>query len=212
MLYILQVRPIQIRENSSEVQIDVDAERLICRSELALGVGEFSGISDVLYVDPESFEPRMTRDIAKEVGKLNALLAAEERPYILIGPGRWGSSDHWLGIPVSWSQISRARVIVEASPAWFNVEPSQGSHFFHNITALRLGYFTIPPGAERDCPRKDSFVDWDWLDRQPALAETEHLRHVRPERPLVAYIDGRSGLGIIAWCSELDTICAEAGS
>jgi hypothetical protein len=131
---------------------------------------------------------------------------------VLLGPGRWGSSDHWLGIPVQWSQISGARIIVEASPEGYNVDPSQGTHFFHNLTALRLGYFTIPPGAERDRPRKDSFVDWDWLDRQPAVAETEHLRHVRPERPLVAYIDGRSGLGIIAWCTELDTICAEAGS
>ncbi len=211
VFYPLQVRPILARHALHEVHPDqFDPEQIVCRSNQALGHGHFTDIRDLVYVKRDRFAPAAAPAIAGEVARLNTALGKQERSYVLIGPGRWGSSDHWLGIPVQWSQISSARIIVEASPEGYNVEPSQGTHFFHNLTALRLGYFTIPPGADRDRPRRDSFVDWDWLDRQPAVAETEHLRQVRPERPLVAYIDGRSGLGIIAWCTELDTVCAEA--
>lgn len=200
-LYILQVRPIQIRDNACEIRIDeVAPDRVICRSDLALGVGDFSNIQDVVYVDPRSFDPAATREIAAEVGELNSTLVSEGRPYVLIGPGRWGSSDHWLGIPVGWSQISGARIIVEASPDWFNVEPSQGSHFFHNITALHLGYFTIPPGSTKRSPKEDGFIDWNWLAERDLAISTAHLRHVRTERPLAVHVDGRKGIGLIAWC------------
>ena len=99
---------------------------------------------------------------------------------------------------MQWAQISGARIIIEASPEGYDVEPSQGTHFFHNITALRLGYFTIPPGSSRQNRHDDGFVDWEWLKRQPAVQETKYLRHVRTSEPLVAFIDGRKGFGLIA--------------
>jgi hypothetical protein len=211
VLYILQVRPILVRERGREIDPgSVAVERLVCRSDRSLGVGEFAGIRDIIYVKPETFDPALSPKIAKDVGAANARLAKSRVPYVLIGPGRWGSSDHWLGIPVAWSQISGARLIVEASPRGYNVEPSQGSHFFHNITAFRLGYFTIPPGSTREEPRDGGFLDWGWLSTQPIVGETEHLRHVRADSPLAIHVDGRSGLGLIAWCeAELEGTCLD---
>jgi hypothetical protein len=116
---------------------------------------------------------------------------------VVIGPGRWGTADPWLGIPVQWSQISNVRVIVEASPAGYDVEPSQGTHFFQNITSLRIGYLTLPSGADKARTDGDSFLDWDWLDQQPATNETRHLRHVRLDKPLTILLDGRQGKGVI---------------
>ncbi len=209
VLYILQVRPILIREHSPEIQPEnLEPERVVCRSDVSLGVGDFCGIQDIVFVKPESFDPAESPIIAKEVGELNAKLGKSDIPYVLIGPGRWGSADHWLGIPVSWAQISGARIIVEASPQGFNVEPSQGSHFFHNITALRLGYFTIPPGSTKTTPRDGGFLDWEWLDEQHFVDETAHLRHIRIAEPLAIHVDGRSGLGLIAWCEAKDTTCS----
>ncbi len=203
VFYPLQVRPILSRQALYEVRPEqFEPERIICRSTRTLGNGHFTDIRDVVYVKHESFEPARSRDIAREVGQVNAEMVRNKRPFVLIGPGRWGSADHWLGIPVQWSQISNARIIIEASPEGYNVEPSQGTHFFHNLTALGLGYFTIPPGADRDHQRNGSFVDWQWLADQPAVRETEHLRHVAPPVPLVAYLDGRNSLGLIAWCAE----------
>jgi hypothetical protein len=199
-LHLLQVRPTLVREVSQEIRTEeLDLETVICKSTQALGHGLYAGIHDVVYVKHETFDPANTKAIGVEVGRLNQQLVEQKRPYILIGPGRWGSSDHWLGIPVQWSQIAGARIIIEASPDGYNVDPSQGTHFFHNITALRLGYFTIPPGSSRSNPSEDGFVDWGWLERLPAEQETKFLRHVRTPVPLVAHIDGRKGLGLIAW-------------
>ena len=205
VLFILQVRPILVREHGPEVRLEtLDPDRLVCRSNVSLGGGDFGGIRDILYVNPESFDPAESPIVAQEVGEQNKALLKQGLPYVLIGPGRWGSADHWLGIPVSWSQISGARIIVEASPKGFNVEPSQGSHFFHNITALRLGYFTIPPGSTKSDPHDSGFLDWEWLQEQPTVAETAHLRHVRMKDPLAIHVDGRSGLGLIARCEDED--------
>ncbi len=198
-LHLLQVRPILVREALKEIQPgEFEPEAVVCKSTQALGHGQYSGIHDVVYVKHDTFDPAETRTIAAEVGRFNQRLVGLKRPYILIGPGRWGSSDHWLGIPVQWAQIAGARIIIEASPAGYDVEPSQGTHFFHNITALRLGYFTIPPGSSRANPLGEGFVDWDWLERLPADQETRYLRHVRTPVSLVAHIDGRKGLGLIA--------------
>ena len=142
-------------------------------------------ISDVVYVKHESFEISKTKEMAQQIGEFNKGLVAAQRHYMLVGPGRWGSSDPWLGIPVQWSQISGARIIVEASPPDLHAEPSQGSHFFQNITSLRIGYLTLPPhGGE--CA-----LDWGWLDALPAERETPYLRHVRLPGPLRARFDGR---------------------
>ncbi len=206
--YPLQVRPIITRAAFAAIQIDdFPIDKIICMSDRALGHGFFPNIQDIIYVKPEAFDPSVTTTIAAQVGRLNKKLSKAGKRYILIGPGRWGSSDHWLGIPVQWSQISNARIIVEASPHGYNVEPSQGTHFFHNLTALGLGYFTISPGATTENDKSRSFVNWDWLDEQPLSEETAYLRHVTPSRPMMAYLDGRHSIGLIAWCTQDDEHC-----
>jgi hypothetical protein len=198
-LYPLQVRPIVTLDAvSDQPEEEIDPELVICRSDQALGHGRRADIHDLVYVKHGEFDPALSPEIAREVGRINDELQAEGRGYVLMGPGRWGSNDHWLGIPVEWRQISGARVIVEASPADYQVDPSQGTHFFHNMTSLGIGYFTVPPGATKQNTPGESFVDWGWLDRQPAAAETKHIRHLRLEEPLVASINGRKGVGVIA--------------
>jgi hypothetical protein len=199
-LYLLQVRPSVVHDVAEDPRMrQVDPSRVFCRSTLALGHGAYADLRDVVYVRRDRFDPARSPRIAQEVGELNKQLGAEGRRYLLLGPGRWGSSDSWLGIPVQWAQISQAAIIVEASPATYHVDPSQGAHFFHNITALGVGYLTVPPGATPEAPAQESFVDWDWLDAQPAAQETEHLRLLRLPRPLAAFVNGREGLGLIAW-------------
>jgi hypothetical protein len=213
-LYLLQVRPILVRDEASD---DLDpeglsAERLIGRSSRALGHGSYTGIRDLILVKPGAYQPAQAAAIAQEIGALNERLVQERRPYVLIGPGRWGTADPWLGIPVQWPQISGARIIVEASPAGHRVEPSQGSHFFHNLTALRLGYLTIPPGATREAPIDGDFLDWDWLLGQPAASDGEHLRLVRLPHPLIAHLDGRHGLGLLARPADEGSATAQRGT
>lgn len=199
-LYLLQLRPAAIQDLAAETDTaPLDEDRIFCRTGKALGHGNYPELYDIVYVRRDRFDPAVSKAIAKEVGMLNQACLDEQRPYLLIGPGRWGSSDSWLGIPVQWSQISGARIIVEASPEGYNVDPSQGAHFFHNITSLGIGYLTIKPGATRRAPIDGSFVDWDWLDAQPAVRETKHLRHIRTAEPLRAALDGRSGTGVLAW-------------
>lgn len=199
ILYLLQVRPLAALAQASREVIEMrfEREQTLCYSATSLGHGLKNGIRDLIYVCRETWRAEENPKIAQQVGELNEALCAEDRPYVLIGPGRWGTADHWLGIPVQWSQISSARVIIEASPEGYHVEPSQGSHFFQNMTALRLGYLTLPPGAEKDASSPD-FVDWQWLDEMPAHRETEHLRHLRFEEPLTVVLNGQRGCGIVA--------------
>ena len=142
-----------------------------------------------MVVDATRFDRRRTRDIARDVARFNADLSAAGRPYLLIGAGRWGSADPLLGIPVTWDQIAGARAIVEAGFADFKVTPSQGSHFFQNLAAGNIGYFTVNPDAG------DGFVDWEWLAAQPAVAESEFVRHLRFAAPLMVMINGKSHTG-----------------
>lgn len=196
VLYALQVRPFMAREMVKELSgRPLSVARVVCRSRRALGYGRRQ-LGDVVYVKPAAFQPAHSPRIAREVAQLNERLLAEKRSYVLIGPGRWGSSDPWLGIPVQWADISGAQIIVEASPEGYNIDPSQGTHFFHNLTSMRLGYLTIPPGARAG--RDEEYVDWAWLDAAPAYAETEHLRLVRLAEGLVAELDGRHGTGLLA--------------
>ena len=197
-LYALQLRPIVTKSELTAVEAGVvPDENVICRCRQAMGHGSYGRLRDIVYVKHAGFDPAQSPAIAQEVGAINQQLAREQRPYVLIGPGRWGSSDFWLGIPVTWGQISGAKIIIEAAPGDYVVDPSQGAHFFHNITSLGIGYFTIPPGAAKDAGHGE-FVDWAWLDAAPAFQETPHLRHVRLERALTAMVDGRKGLGVIA--------------
>jgi len=197
-LYLLQVRPFATRSAGQEVtKYRFATADLLCRSARSLGHGVEDNLTDVVYVRRDRWTAADNRRIAVEVGELNKQLGAAGRQYLLIGPGRWGTADSWLGVPVQWTQISNVRAIVEASPAGYDVEPSQGTHFFQNIVSLRVGYLTLPAGAT--VPADDAeFLDWDWLDTQPSTSETEHLRHLRLERPLTIVLDGREGRGVIA--------------
>ena len=147
-------------------------------------------MADVVYVRPDRFESRYTGQIAQEIARRNDALVEAARPYMLIGFGRWGSSDPWLGIPVAWGDIAGARVIVEATLPTMDVEASQGAHFFHNLSAFEVSYLTVPHTATPG-------IDWAWLDGLPAVAETDYIRHVRVDRPLVVKVDGCSGRGAV---------------
>jgi hypothetical protein len=168
---------------------DVAPERLICRSSRVLGNGRIDDLRDVVVVDRHRFARASSRQVAAELAQHNAELAG--RPYVLVGVGRWGSADPWLGIPVTWEQISGARVIVEAGFADVKVAPSQGTHFFQNLTSFNVGYFTVNPDAG------DGFVDWDWLAAAPAMRETAYVRHLRFDQPAVVKMNGKLGEGII---------------
>jgi CheY-like chemotaxis protein len=189
---VLQIRPLVV--NTEPVALDpeeADPAHLVCWSRNVLGNGVWRDIRDVVCVDIRRFERSRSPDVALEVHALNQQLTAERRPYILVGAGRWGSLDPWLGIPVRWDQISGARVIVEAAFTDISVEPSQGSHFFQNITSFMVGYFTV--GQDVD----GGGLDWDWLLGQPPAGLRAFTRHLRFDHPLVVTIDGHQRRGII---------------
>ena len=188
----LQLRPLgRVREPVEPELEPVDGARVLCESANALGHGTIDDVRDVIVMDSRRFDRSRTREIAQTVGQFNARLLAEKRPYLLIGVGRWGSADPFLGIPVAWHQIAGARAIIEAGFADFKVTPSQGSHFFQNLAAGNIGYLTVNPEAG------DGFVDWDWLRDRTAAAETEFVRHLRFDAPLLIAINGRSHSGVI---------------
>ena len=190
--WLLQIRPMGAAGPLlQDVPIgDGDQRRAFIRSDRALGNGVLPHVADIVYVRPDTFDAARTVEIAAEVGRLNRRLAAENRPYLLIGPGRWGTADPWLGIPVDWRQISGVAAIVETSLETLKADPSQGSHFFHNITALGIGYVTV---ADAD----QGFVDWQWLAQTPAFGQTRFLRHLRLERPLTIKIDGKTSRAVM---------------
>jgi hypothetical protein len=144
-----------------------------------------------VVVDFHRFERSRSHEVARAVAHLNAKLAQEGLPYLLIGVGRWGSNDPWLGIPVEWDDISGARIIVEAGFRDFRITPSQGSHFFQNLTAFQTGYFTVNPDAG------EGFIDWDWLASCPAVEERDCVRHIHFDTPLIAVMNGRTSRGVI---------------
>ncbi len=188
----LQIRPMTKDVLFETVTIDdVDASRVVGRSEKALGNMCNSSIRDVVVVPPETFDRSKTIEIGDQIGKFNQDFRAAGRPYLLIGPGRWGTRERWLGIPVGWEQISSAKVIVEAAYGDFCPDPSFGTHFFHNLTSFNIGYLTVNPAT------KNGFIDWDWLLRQPVVAETTYLKHISLSRPIEVRIDGRIGKGVI---------------
>jgi len=189
----LQVRPLILTAESDDVEVEsAEAATLLCRSGRVLGNGRLDNIRDLVVVDPERFDRGRSLAAAAEVARFNADLLADGVPYILIGVGRWGSADPWLGIPVSWDQISGAQVIVEAGFRDFIVEPSQGSHFFQNLTAFQVGYFTLNQDVGKD------FVDWEWLTRQEPQRSGEFVRHYHFDQPLVVKMNGRTNQGIIS--------------
>ena len=189
---MLQMRPMGLRRESELIEIDDAGDaRPICRSERTLGHGVYGDIQDIVYVDAEKFDRSRSREAAEEVAAFNEKLVNQRRPYLLIGIGRWGSLDPWLGIPVKWNQIAGARGIVEAEFRDMDVDPSQGSHFFHNITSFRVGYFTV------NSRNQDGFLDWPWLRSLSAVEEKNYTKHIRLDAPITMKIDGHQNKGVI---------------
>ncbi|MDO4929833.1 MAG: PEP/pyruvate-binding domain-containing protein [Bacteroidales bacterium] len=190
--YLLQIRPIVDNKETVDEDLSLIApEETVVTSVMALGNGIVTDVFDVIYVKTAQYNAADNPAIAREVEKLNAALTEEGRSYVLVGPGRWGSSDSWLGIPVKWPHICNARVIVECGLENYRVDPSQGTHFFQNLTSFGVGYFTINPYCQ------DGAFDEAWLDAQPVLHETAHLRHVRCEKPFVIKMDGHHSRGVV---------------
>jgi CheY-like chemotaxis protein len=188
----LQIRPLTLSRDHQDLAIaDGNASQLICQSKKVLGNGRIENLYDVVVVDSQRFERGRSQEVAKAVAHFNATLSAENRPYLLVGVGRWGSNDPWLGIPVEWDEISGARVIVEAGFRDFRVTPSQGSHFFQNLTAFQVGYFTVNPDAG------EGSVDWEWLAEQPAVEEQGCVRHLQFAEPLRVVMNSKLSQGVI---------------
>ncbi|HEX6823120.1 MAG TPA: PEP/pyruvate-binding domain-containing protein [Candidatus Sulfotelmatobacter sp.] len=192
-LGFLQVRPMLVSDQLVEVTAeDLSNTLAIVASEMVMGNGIANDIQDVVFVRPECFSPAETPAIALQLERINLELQAQHRRFLLIGFGRWGSSHPSLGIPVDWSQISGARAIVEATLQGMNVEVSQGSHFFHNLSSFGASYFMVRHGGRHS-------INWDWLNRQTVVSETDLVRHVRLAKNLVVRIDGRTSRGVILW-------------
>ncbi len=189
---LLQIRPIVVNEQSINSRIDkINTEDVIIYSDKALGNGIYNNIQDIVYVKPEAFKPGESLSIAGELENMNADFVRQQKQYVLIGPGRWGSSDPWLGIPIKWAHISAARVIVESGLENFRVDPSQGTHFFHNLTTFGVGYLTINPHI------KEGIYDLNYLNSREAVTETKYLRHIRFNNPLKIEIDGKSNRAVV---------------
>lgn len=190
--YLLQIRPIvDNKEVMDEDLTLVGQEETILSSTSVLGHGIVTDVQDVIYVKTGAFSSSNNQLIAYEIEKMNRSFTAGEKNYVLVGPGRWGSSDPWLGIPVKWPHISNARVIVECGLENYRVDPSQGTHFFQNLTSFGVGYFTINPF------KGDGWFDEGYLNSLPAVEETEYLRHVRFEKPIIIKMDGKKSLGVV---------------
>jgi hypothetical protein len=188
----LQIRPLTLSRDHQDLSLDnLDPSQLLCQSNKVLGNGRIENLNDAVVVDAQRFERSRSQEVAKAVAHFNGLLTAENRPYLLIGVGRWGSNDPWLGIPVEWDEISGARVIVEAGFHDFRVTPSQGSHFFQNLTAFQIGYFTVNPDAG------EGSVDWEWLNDQPSVDEDGCVRHLHFDTPMRVVMNSRQSQGII---------------
>ena len=191
--FFLQLRPMVAEEERFEVEITPEEiERAFCRSTQALGNGKNEEMTDIVYVKPNDFEPEANVQIAGEIGQINAGLVKQKRSYLLVGPGRWGSADRWLGIPVQWRDISGVGAIVELRNKKLKADPSQGSHFFQNITSLGIHYITVTESSD-----SDDYFDWEWVASLPVVQETTFLRHVRVKRPLTLKIDGRQSQCVI---------------
>ena len=191
--YLLQVRPmVDVKADLAEDLNLISEDKLLLKSFNSLGHGVMEDIYDLIYVKTDGYNAGNNPTIAYEIEKMNRKLLDEGKHYVLVGPGRWGSSDSWLGIPVKWPHISAARVIVEAGLTNYRVDPSQGTHFFQNLTSFGVGYFTI------NAYMNDGIYRQDFLDTLPAIEETTHLRHIRFDKPIVVKMDGKKKIGVVA--------------
>ena len=191
--HLLQIRPMGIRQLHMDVEItEEDISGAFCYSTSALGNGCNQEICDILFVNPDTFDPALAVDIATEIDRMNRQLVQQQRKYLLIGPGRWGSADRWLGIPVNWNDISGVGAMIETTIENFKSDPSQGSHFFHNITSLGIGYLTTSQNGI-------DFIDWKWLQSLPNVEQSNYLIHVKLENYLTIKIDGKKSQAVILY-------------
>ena len=186
--YVVQIRPLVTKKERQSVTITGEEEDIILASNKALGNGVLEGIKDIIFIAPDKFDNTQTHNMAKEIGELNKEIG---KPLLLIGPGRWGTKDRFLGIPVDWNHISNAKAMVEVGLSGFRIDPSHGTHFFHNITSLGIMYFTVPYGKE------GQFIDWDWLRSLEPKSSKKYAVHVELPCELEMKVDGRSGKGIV---------------
>ena len=192
--YLLQIKP--LIGNSTDYEVDLDKipqDEILLYSEKEMGNGMIDSIDEVVFVDPDTFDKSMTIEMAEEMDQINARMIKENKNYILIGPGRWGTHDRWIGIPVNWPQISHAKVIVETSLEGFPLDASSGSHFFHNVTSMNVGYFCVQPEMSK------SFIRYDVLKKQKDLRKTKFFSICRFEKPLIVRMDGRKRISVISW-------------
>jgi hypothetical protein len=189
---ILQIRPIVISQERSIIRLDevkINQDKILIKSDKALGNGVIENIKDIVYVDPNCFDSSKTVEIAKEIGILNKKL--KESPYLLIGPGRWGTKDRWLGVPVNWNEISNVKVIVETALKDYIIKPSQGTHFFQNIISRGIGYIYTT------FRKSESHIDWEWLKNQKPKEQLKYVKHIKIKSPISIKLDGRLGKALI---------------
>jgi len=190
--YLLQLKPLIRREDDIEIDLDeLDKKNLILLSKKGMGNGMIKGVQDVIYVDIDRFDRIRTKEIAAEIMEFNKLLCDEDRKYVLIGPGRWGTNDEFTGIPVRWAHINNAKVIVEIGLPNFPLDASLGSHFFHNVTSMNVGYFSVP------LIDGDEFVNMGLLASQKLIREGKFVRWVRFENPMEVLMDGRKRTAVV---------------
>lgn len=192
--YLLQIKPLIGAELDYQVNMEeIKKEEIVIFSDKGMGNGLISDITDVIYVDKDEFDKSRTMEMAIEIEHLNKEMRIQNRKYILIGPGRWGTRDRWIGIPVNWPQISNAKTIVETSLEGYPLDASSGSHFFHNVTSMNVGYFSVLPEMGK------SFIDYELLKKQKLISKTNFFRHVRFDNALKIHMDGRKRLAVVTW-------------
>jgi hypothetical protein len=191
--YLLQIKPLVGSGAGYNIEPDsICTEDMILITKKSMGNGVIGDITDLIYVEPGKFNNMLTNEMAEEIDEMNEKMLSENRKYVLIGPGRWGTKDRFLGIPVAWPQISNAKIIVEVSLPNFHLDASLGSHFFHNVTSMNVGYFSVNRGTH------EGVINWDKLKKQKVVEEGKFFRHIRFEKPLLIRMDGKKGMAVIS--------------
>ena len=192
--YLLQIKP--LIGNVHDYTIDhkeIDEDKLLLYTNKGMGNGKIDYITDVIFVDKDKFDKGKTPEIAGQIAAINKKMKEEKRQYILIGPGRWGTRDRWIGIPVTWPQISKAKIIIETSLEGYPLDASSGSHFFHHIISMNVGYFSVQHTDD------ETVLDWNLLQKQEIIDETEYIKHIRFKKPLTVKMDGKKRISAIMW-------------
>lgn len=190
--YLLQIKPLLGNADDYEIDMNnINLDEVLLFSDKGMGNGVIEDLYDVIYADPNKFDKRKTMEMANEIEKINAEMCAQNRKYVLIGPGRWGTRDKWIGIPVVWPQISNAKIIVETSLEGFPLDASSGSHFFHNVTTMNVGYFTVQPEFSK------SYIKYEILEKQEVISQGNFFKHVRFNKPVTVKMDGRKRVSVV---------------